>query len=123
MPIAVAVAKYSPAVNPDRVILKLTFTGNYTQTAGDTLNLNPASWSDPNGVGVIGNPLNPPSINPQVISNNFNGTDASDVAFVVPSTSLATYKLRIFAIGGTELSTAAYPADILAGNMFIEMFI
>lgn len=122
MSIAVAVAKYSPAVNPDRVLLKLTFSNNYTQT-GDTLNLNPASWSDPNGVGVIGNPLNPPSINPSGYSTTFTGADLGGTVTVVPGTTLATYKLQVFAPGGAELSTGAYPAGVEAGNAFIEMFI
>lgn len=125
MSIAVAVAKYSPAVNPDRVILKLTFSGNYV-LGGDTVNLNPASWSDPNDVGVIGNPLNPPSIDPSVYSTTYTGSSVGGSVAIVPGTTLATYKLQQFVPGGNagvELSAGAYPAGILAGNCFIEMFI
>lgn len=126
MSIAAAVQGYSPAVNPDRVFLKLTFSGNYV-AGGDTLNLTPSTWTDPKGIGVLPYPENPPSILPSVYSTDYTsaaggaGGDAGSYCAVVPGTTLANYKLQQFEAGGSELAAGAYPVGITGGYVFLEV--
>lgn len=122
MAIGVALQAYSPRVNPDRAILKLSFTGSYV-TGGDTLNLTPSTWTDPGDQGVIGYPTTVPSIVPSVYSLNFAAAQLGYYAVVIPGTTLANAKFQILTAGGTELAAGAYPAGILAGSAFIEMFV
>lgn len=116
MAISLSVLKYSPAVNPDRVFLKVAFSGNYV-TGGDTLNLTPDSWTDPNGLGLIGEPSAPPTVAPGVFSASLDGAYAQ----VVPGTTLATYKLQCFEAGGTEVPAGAYPAGFTGGSAVLEV--
>jgi len=122
--LAVALQKYIPEGVPEAAIIKVTPSGNYTE-GGDTLNLVSGTWSDPNGKGIIGYPENPPGVNPVVESNvGFTGADEGAYAVVVPGATLATYKLQVFAPGGTELtgSPTAYPAGILTGYFLLKVY-
>lgn len=122
MAIGVALQAYSPRVNPDRAILKLSFTGSYV-TGGDTANFTPNTWTDPNNQGIIGYPTTVPSIQPAVRSLNFAAAQAGYYASIIPGTTLANAKFQIFTAGGTELAAGAYPAGILAGTAFVELFV
>lgn len=122
MAIKVSLQAYSPRVNPDRAILKLTFTGSYP-AGGDTLNLTPSTFADPNNQGVIGYPTTLPSIVPNVYSISFASAQAGYYAQVIAGTTLANFKLQILAAGGADLTATTYPAGILAGEVFVEMFV
>lgn len=124
MALAVSILKYSGEVDPDTVYLKVVPSGAYA-SGGDTLNLNPGTWSDPAGKGVIGSPLNPPAVNPTVEAVvAMTGVGLGSTAQVVPSTALATYKLQIFPSGGNqgvELGAGNYAAGILAGYWVVKV--
>lgn len=122
MAIAVALQRYSPAVNPDRAILKLTFSGSYV-TGGDTVNLTPSSWTDPNNIGIIGYPTTIPKIVPSVYSQSFASAQQGYYAQIIAGTLLTNYKLQIDTAGGSELGAGAYAAGILAGEVFVEIFV
>jgi len=113
------VLKYSPAGVPDRLFLQLVFTGNYA-TGGDTLNLNPSAFKDPNGKGILGYPENVPKEGVAVFSQNFTGAYALYSAQVVPGTTLGNFKVQI-ATGGVELGAGAYPAGILNQSIVVEV--
>lgn len=114
--IALSVAKYVPAVNPNVVFLKATITGNYTQVTGDAINLTPSSWTDPNALGVVG-PDSLPTITPAPFSQSLGGYYAE----ITKGTTLANYLIRFFSSQGAELATGAYPAAILNGELTIEV--
>jgi hypothetical protein len=113
------VLKYSPPGVPDRLFLQLVFTGAYA-TGGDTLNLNPSAFKDPNGVGILGYPDVVPKVAPSVFSQNFTGAYALYQAQVVPGATLGTFKVQI-ASGGVELGAGAYPAGILNQSITLEV--
>jgi hypothetical protein len=117
--ITTQVLKYSPPGVPDRVFLKGIFTGNYA-LGGDTFNLNPSSYTDPNGKGVLGYPDTVPSVTPAVFAQNFTGAYALYQAIVVPGTTLANFKIQIMS-GGAELGAGAYPAGILNQSVILEV--
>lgn len=114
-----AVLKYSPAGVPDHLFLKCTFTANYT-TGGDTLNLNPSAFTDPNGNGILGYPDSVPSVTPSVFSKNFTGAYSLSDAYVIPGATLGTFKIQL-ATGGVELAAGAYPAGILNQSVTLEV--
>jgi hypothetical protein len=113
------VQKYSPAGVPDRLFLQCFLTGNYV-TGGDTLNLNPSAFKDPNGIGLLGFPDSVPKINPSIFSTNFTGAYALYEANVVPGLTLGTFKVQ-FASGGVELGAGAYPAGMLNQSFIAEV--
>jgi len=96
-------------------------TGNYT-LGGDTLNLNPSSFGDPNGIGLLGYPDHVPGIAPTVFSQNFTGAYQLYQASVVPGTTLGNFKLQI-ASGGVELGAGAYPAGLLNQYVILEVIL
>jgi hypothetical protein len=115
--LAFKVLKYLPSIGaPDSVLLGVTPTGNYT-TGGDTANLNPSTFSDPNGVGVLGDPLNQPTTPPSIHSQSLSGYYAQ----LIPGATLATNKIQFFASEGSELAQGAYPAAILNGSLTVEL--
>jgi len=121
MALSLTLLKYSPNVNPDRILLKVGFSGSYV-AGGDTLNINPASYLDPNGVGVLGYPTTPPLVVPGVFHENLtDSTGPGAYVQVIPGATLGTYKLQAFNHGGAELSAAAYPAGFASGVAIIEV--
>ena len=115
--IALAVVKYSPSVNPDRVFLAATVTGNYAQ-GGDVLNLNPATWTDPKMLGIVGLEVGRvPPVAPAPFEENLGGYYAE----VVPGTTQSNFMTKFFAPGGAELAAGAYPAAILNGGLVFEV--
>lgn len=113
------VLKYSPPGVPDRLFLQLVLAGNYT-TGGDTLNLNPSAFKDPNGIGILGYPERVPIVPPAPFSWNFTGAYALYEPYVVPGQTLGTYKIQI-ANGGVELGAGAYPAGLLGQTIELEV--
>jgi hypothetical protein len=113
------VMKYSPAGVPDRLFLQCVLSGNYV-LGGDTLNLNPSAFKDPNGVGLLGYPDSVPKINPSIFSTNFTGAYALYEANVVPGATLGTFKVQ-FASGGVELGAGAYPAGMFGQSFIVEV--
>ena len=112
------VLKYSPEGVPDRLTLQCVLAALYA-TGGDTLNLNPSAFKDPNGKGLLGYPdALPKQVN--VVNTNFTGAYALYQAYVVPGATLGTYKLQI-ANGGVELGAGAYPAGLLGQSVTLEV--
>lgn len=109
-----AVVKYTPPGILDTVELADTISGNYV-AGGDTLNLNPSTFTDPNGVGIVGYPDAVPSRAVRVVVNNADGYYAQ----VVPGTTLAGFKLQWFTSEGNELAAGAYPAGITGAQVHI----
>lgn len=128
MAIQLQLVGHSPQNNPDRLFFQATFSGDYGVAGGtgDTLNLAPyASGSNPTGFTDpqldYGEGLNAlPKIPPSSFAENLVGgyTEAYLGA------TLETCILRCFAAGGVELTQgAAYPANYLAGKVFLEVLI
>ena len=113
------VQKYSPAGVPDRLFLKCIFTGNYP-TGGDTLNLNPSAFTDPNGIGLLGFPDKVPTVAPAPFTWNFTGAYQLYQPSVVPGSTLNNFKLQISS-SGVELGAGAYPAGILGQSVTLEV--
>jgi hypothetical protein len=113
------VLKYSPPGVPDRLFLQIIPTGNYV-TGGDTLNLNPSAFKDPNGIGILGYPDSVPKVPPAPFSWNFTGAYALYEPYVVPGATLGTFKVQI-ANGGVELGAGAYPAGIAGQPIELEV--
>jgi hypothetical protein len=121
MSLAIALQKYTPEGVPNTAVIEGTPSGSYT-AGGDTLNLTPNTWTDPNGKGLIGYPQNPPGECPKVTGYvGFTGAYEGAYAIVIPGTTLATYKLQQFLPGGTEFSTGAYNAAVTGGYWIIEV--
>lgn len=112
------VKKYSPADNPDVVVLGLTVTGNYTQGTPDLLNLTPSTWKDPSNLGIHGSPS---TANPSPSFYNLNA--GGYTAYIVKGATIALYGIRWFAPGGAELATGAFPAAITGGEISLEAFL
>jgi hypothetical protein len=120
--ISLALIGRTPASNPDSILLKATFSGNYgVNGAGDLLNLTPISGSNPGGITDplgLGAPLPnaPLGIVPFVDAEIIGGYYTQPTL----GTTLQNCALRAYAPGGTELATnAAYPAAMLAPNYVI----
>lgn len=111
-----SISKYVPTFNPDFASVLFTPSGNYT-TGGDTANLNPASWTDPNTVGLLGEPLNVPQTPVSVDTQNLGGYYAE----VVPASTLAAFKVQFYTSEGNELAAGAYPAAITGGQLVLRV--
>lgn len=114
--ITLAVVKFSPVSNPDRVFLKATVSGNYVPGAGDPLNLTPSSWSDPKAIGSEG-PDGVPAVTPAAFNENLGGYYTE----VVRGSTLANFAVRFFQPGGAEVGAGAYPAAITGGELVFEV--
>lgn len=110
------VLRYTPPGTPDTAELGVTPSGNYV-AGGDLMNLNPSAFTDPNGVGVLGEPLAVPKTPPAVDVENAAGYYAE----IVIGATLAAFKLQWFQPGGAEVAAGAYPAQILAAVAKIRM--
>ena len=118
MGLTAKVLRYEPINNPDSVILGITAAGNYTTAVGgSTLNLNPSQFSDPNGVGVLGEPMNQPATPPSVQAQAMAGYYAQ----LIPGATLAVNKVAFYASEGAELGTGAFPAAILNGTLTVRL--
>ncbi len=92
---------------------KLAFSGSYT-AGGDTLDLSTISGLIPSS----GLPLF------AFVEGNGTGTQQSAAGgyyVVVPGTTLATYRVKIFSAGGVELVAGAYPAAVTGDAVFLNL--
>lgn len=113
---SLAVNRYTPPGTPDTVELAVTPSGDYV-TDGDALNLDPSTFEDPNGIGVLGQPLNVPVGKVTVDVENADGYYAQ----IVPAATLAAFKLLWFSTEGTQLAAGAYPAAITGAQIVIRL--
>lgn len=122
MAVKLALVGRTPANNPDTILLKATFSGDYgVQGTGDLLNLAAASGENPGGItdpDALGVPLPDwaPDLPIEVRSESIGGY------YVQPTlgTTLQNFALQVYAPGGAELDTdEAYPAAVLDG--FVEL--
>lgn len=88
----------SSASNFVYAVATLTFSGNYV-TGGDTLDFTQIANQLPSDTIV------------QAFAESQNGNNGYYVP--IQGTALNNWKLKAFAGGGTELSPAAYPADVV----------
>lgn len=114
--LAPSILKYTPRSNPDYAILLIAVTGNYV-AGGDTINLNPSAIKDPNGVGLLGDPLNQPKTPPTIDAQALGGYYAQ----LDPGTTLATNKIQFYTSEGNELAAGAYPAGITGGTLTVKL--
>ena len=114
--LAPSILKYTPRSNPDYAVIKITASGNYV-AGGDTLNLNPSAITDPNGVGLLGDPLNQPRTPPAIDAESLSGYYAE----LIPGATLATNKIQFFLSEGNELAAGAYPAAITGGTLTVRL--
>ncbi len=117
MALAPQLLGYFPYDNPDHAIIKVVASGNYPNPAGDTLNLNPSAWADPYGKGLLGLPLNPTTVPPNVDAENLGGYYAQ----VVPGATLAACKVHFYSSQGSEVANGAYPAAISGGVLTVQV--
>ena len=105
------VLKYAPEINPDHVLLNAVMTGNYvTGQGGTTVNLNPSTFADPNGIGILGEPLALPKLPPYVEACALaNGVYAQ----LNVGTNLSNCQIELFTNAAGELGNGAYPAGTL----------
>lgn len=108
--ISLSIVGRSPAVNPDSILLKATFSGNTgVQGTGDLLNLTPVGGANANGItdplGIGLYPDRPLTIALLVESEDIGG-------YYVQAhlgTTLQNCALRMYSPGGNEVaSTTAY---------------
>ena len=106
------VLKYDPSIGaPDSVLLNAVTNGNYTTgVGGTTVDLDPAKFADPNGVGILGEPLNQPVTPPSIAACALaNGVYAQ----LTPGATLNANKITLWNSEGSEFGTGAYPAGTL----------
>ena len=113
---AVAIQRYTPKGIPDFALIKVSRSGNYV-AGGDIVNLNPGTWTDPNGVGILGYPLNVPKLPIAVDSE----ADQGYIATIVPGATLAAFKIQYWSAEGVELGAGAYPAAISGGSLVLRV--
>ena len=105
------VLKYEPSLNPDSVLLNCVTSGDYvTAQGGTTVDLDPSTFSDPNGVGVLGEPLNQPVTPPSIESCALAG---GVYAQLTPGATLNANKISLWTNNDAELGNTAYPAGTL----------
>lgn len=107
MAIASSISEHIKAVDKELLFLALAFTGSYV-VGGDTLDL--TAVLNPKAESVEGFFEIPTNIG--VFSENVGGNYIQ----VVPGATLATYKVKVFAPGGAELTAAGYPGAVSGGT-------
>lgn len=95
-------------------VYKITFSGSYVQTTGETINLLTAS--NANGYELNGAVPSGTGAEVDVEASNVGGYEAS-----ISGYSAGTFTLQFFASGGTELGAGAYPAAISGGSITIAV--
>ena len=106
------VLRYEPSIGaPDSVILNCVTSGNYVAAqGGTTVDFDPAKFADPNGIGILGGPLNPPKTPPSIENCQLaNG----DYAQITVGATLNAYKISFWTNNNAELGNGAYPAGTL----------
>ena len=116
MAITFQVLKYLPSIGaPDSVLLNAVLAGDYvTDIGGTVINLNPGTFLDPNGVGILGEPLNPPKTPPSIYACELaNGVYAQ----LTPGSTLANSTITLWTNDDAEFGSDAYPA----GTLIVEL--
>lgn len=115
MAILTLVAK-RPFINPDSMFVKVTPEANYVQGTPDTFNMQ--AIQDSQGIGQV--PLNNvPAVTPGIFSENLSGYYCT----VQKGSNLQNYGLRYYQPGGTEVASGAMPAQILNGELVLEIIV
>jgi hypothetical protein len=113
----VKLLRYEPSIGaPDFALVQPVEAGNYS-TNGDTVNLNPGSWTDPNGIGILGEPTNLPSLPVAIDSEAIGGYYAQWSA----GTTLGNGKLVLYQPGGAQVAAGAVPAAISGGTIVLRV--
>ena len=118
----------SPASNPDQLDFEITFSGNYVNGTPDALNLapydagnNPGGFTNPDNLPVPSLPLGGLEEAPGVIAEKIGGyyvqpsplAPGAAAQGVAPSIALKNGAgLTVYAPGGAELASGAYPAGM-----------
>lgn len=112
MGITFQVLRYEPSIGaPDSVILNAVMAGNYvTGQGGTTVDLDPSTFTDPNGIGILGDPLNQPKTPPSIETCQLAG---GDYAQITPGATLNANKISFWTNNNAELGNGAYPAGTL----------
>jgi hypothetical protein len=103
-------------VNPHSLLLSAAPADNVYVTGGVQLDLSPGNIKDPKALGVIG-PSQALPAPPGVFSEGLSGYYAE----IIPGTDLTNAKLQYFAPGGAEIGAGAYPAQIINGNLTLQI--
>ena len=112
---------FSPASNPDKNIVAITVSGNYTNGTADPLPLN--AIADPGALGQVPQPnpgQNPPPVSPKW--SGFAGGYYAQVQRTVTN-GVTAFGLRWYASEGNELGSGAFPAAITGGEHFLEVLV
>ena len=121
MGLAFKILRYSPTNNPDTAEIGVTATGNYvTAVGGSAADLSPGNISDPNGVGLLGEPSNQPSTPPSIEAESLDGYYAELIP-AAAGAALSGNKIRFWVSEGVELGSGAFPAAILNGTLTIRL--
>lgn len=118
---ALKMAQTSPANNPDRNLVAITVSGNYTNGTADPLPL--TAISDPQVVTQV--PLNNPGAAPPPVSPRWSGFANGYYAQVqrTVANGVTSFGLRWYSNQGAELGSGAFPADITGGEHFLEVLV
>lgn len=95
-------------------VYKITVSGSYTQTTGESINLLTAS--NANGLELNGAVPSGTGAEVDVDTANIGG-----YVPVISGYSNGTFTLQFFTSGGTELPAAAYPAGISGGSVTVAV--
>lgn len=126
--ISLTLVQTEPATNPDTNVCLAGFSGNYVEGTGDQLPL--ANISDPQQVGQVPIPpsvaTNPPPQTPYFRNCWINGyylqVQRILTAAATPGGPVTTaFFVRVFAPGGAELVSEAYPAALTQGEVFLAI--
>ena len=114
MALALTVQAVHHQLRTKQLYLIATPTGNYT-TGGDTVNLQAITP----GLGMADSTIGYPGT---IKESEVSSTPQGYGALLVPGATLATWKLKIYSVAGTELAAGAYPAAITGGVfvLFLE---
>lgn len=126
--LSLAIVGKSPKANPDTLIIKVSYSGNYgVQTVGDLLNLLMQGPGQSNGLAdsasATGYSGPFPSIPPTTPLLHMGDSNLGGYYTEInPGTTLQNFGLLAYAPGGGELNTnAAYPAAMKAGFTLIGL--
>jgi hypothetical protein len=115
---ALTLVQTSPASNPDKNIVKCVITGAYVNGTADTLPLSAIADSQV----LVQVPFNQQNltVTPSILNEYVPGYYAQVQR--VTTAGVVTFGLRWFQLStGAELVTEAYPAAILAAELFLEI--
>jgi hypothetical protein len=103
MAVALQVVSVDNTRRKKRITYKPTFSGNYTNPGGDTLDFTAAT--DPNFKNA-----RIPAVAPEFIE--INGNPGGNGAEGIPGTTAANGKIKLFSSVNTELAGGAYNAAV-----------